>query len=219
MSNTRAHDLLLLDFGGVCLLNPVELHTKTEALLDLPPGTFTWLGPLDPSTDSLWRDMIAGDGITEREYWTMRGEEVGQTAGRLMTRSDYMRLLYEPPTPELVRPEAHEVVDKAVAAGYDVSVLTNDMRDFHGSEWELGVPFLQKVDHIVDCSDTKILKPDPRAFARAADMTGVALDRMLFVDDQPRNVEGARAVGLDALWFDIANAGDAWKEVGTRLGL
>ena len=36
---SRDHDVLLLDFGGVCLLNPVELHATTERLL-LPPLPF-----------------------------------------------------------------------------------------------------------------------------------------------------------------------------------
>ena len=218
-SGSRDHDVLLLDFGGVCLLNPVELHPTTEQLLGLEPGALDWLGPIDPSTDELWRRMIAGDGLTEREYWTQRALDVAELAGVELTRSDYMRLLYEPPRADLVRPEAERVVDRAFDAGYGVSVLTNDMRDFHGREWEHGVPFLQRVDHIVDCSDTKILKPDPRAFARAEEITGCPANRMLFVDDQPLNVEGAKAAGLDAMWFDIAHAAAAWDDVAARLGL
>lgn len=219
MPADAAFDLLLLDFGGVCLLNPVELHAKAERVLGLDTGTLTWLGPLDPGTDPLWQQMIAGDGITERQYWTMRAEEVGTMAGRPMTRAEYMTMLYDPPTPELVRPGASSVRARAVAAGYQVSVLTNDMRDFHGRTWEHGIPFLQSVDHIIDCSDTKILKPDPRAFTRAADITGVAPERTLFVDDQPINVQGAIDCGLQAMWFDIANAAQSWEAVATKLGV
>ncbi|MGI9607876.1 MAG: HAD family hydrolase, partial [Acidimicrobiales bacterium] len=138
---------------------------------------------------------------------------------REMTVRDYMTMLYDPPTPGLVRPEAVDVVERALAGGFGVSVLTNDMRAFHGREWEHGIEFLKMVDHIVDCSDTDILKPDPRAFERAAELTGVPLGRMLFVDDQPGNVEGARSVGLAAMWFDIANASSAWGEVAAVLGV
>ena len=219
MPADRPHDVLLLDFGGVCLLNPVELHAEAERLLGLEPGALTWLGPIDPSTDELWQRMIAGDGLTEREYWTQRASDVAELAGVALDRSGYMKLLYEPPRPGLVRPEAERVVEAAFAAGFGVSVLTNDMRDFHGREWEHGIPFLQQVDHVVDCSDTKILKPDPRAFARAEEIIGCPAERMLFVDDQPRNVEGARACGLDGMWFDIAHAADAWQAVADRLGL
>lgn len=219
MKQSDSIDVLLLDFGGVCLLNPVELHEKATTLLGLPSGTFDWLGPIDPDTDPLWQKMIARDGITERDYWAIRAQEVGEAAGREFTVRDYMIMLYEPPTPELIRPEAMATVKAALAAGFGVSILTNDMRAFHGREWEHGIDFLQLVDHIVDCSDTDILKPDPRAFARAEEMTGVSADRMLFIDDQPGNVEGAVSAGLDAVWFDIANARAAWAEVGERLGL
>lgn len=218
MGQSRAYDVLLLDFGGVCLLNPVELHHKAIEVLELSPGALPWLGPVDPSTDSLWRDMIAGE-LTEREYWAIRAAEVGNAAGKTFDTRDYMTMLYEPATDGLIRPEATAVSQQALAAGFGVSVLTNDMRAFHGREWEHNIDFLSMVDHIVDCSDTDILKPDPRAFSRAEEMIGVSADRMLFIDDQPRNVQGALDYGLDAMWFDIANAATSWTEVGERLGL
>ena len=219
MPSQADHDALLLDFGGVCLLNPVELHHRAETELGLAPGTFTWMGPVDPSTDELWRRMIAGDGLTERGYWAQRAAEVGEAAGRPMDTRDYMIMLYEPPTPEIVRAEATSVVEKARAAGFSMSVLTNDMRAFHGREWEHGIEFLTLADHIVDCSDTDVLKPDPRAYERAVKIVGAEPERILFVDDQPLNVEGARAAGLDAMWFDISDAAGSWQAVADRLGL
>lgn len=218
MATHREYDVLLLDFGGVCLVNPVELHDKATEVLGLASGTFDWLGPVDPTTDELWRSMIAGH-LTERDYWERRAAEVGALGGRDLDTRAYMTMLYEPATPELIRPEATSTVQEALAAGYGVSVLTNDMRAFHGREWEFDIEFLQMVDHIVDCSDTDILKPDPRAFARAEELIGVSADRMLFIDDQPGNVQGAIDYGLDAMWFDIANARSSWAAVGSRLGL
>ncbi len=219
MTRSDDYDVLLLDFGGVCLLNPVELHDKATGILGLMPGSFEWLGPIDPSTDVLWQRMVAGDGVTERDYWAIRAAEVGAAAGTDMDTRAYMTMLYEPASSDLIRPEATAVVERALAAEFGVSVLTNDMRAFHGREWEHGIDFLQMVDQIVDCSDTDILKPDPRAFERAEEMVGVSLDRMLFVDDQPGNVQGAIDAGLDAMWFDVANAAASWDEVATRLGV
>jgi putative hydrolase of the HAD superfamily len=218
-TNPRRHDALLLDLGGVCLLNPVEMHGRTEQVLGLDSGTLDWFGPVDPDTDELWRDMVEGRGLTEREYWAQRAADIGAAAGREMSLHDYMTLLYEPPGPHLIRPEAMDVVQRALAAGYGVSVLTNDMRAFHGPDWEHGMEFFDHVDHIVDCSDTGILKPDPRAFERAVEIVGVPADRLLFVDDQPLNVEGGRQSGLDAVWFDIANATSAWASIAATLGI
>ena len=64
---TRSFDVLLLDFGGVCLLNPVELHDAVEDHLHLLRGTLTWTGPLDPGADDLYRRSIEGE-ITERAW-------------------------------------------------------------------------------------------------------------------------------------------------------
>lgn len=217
--SSRPYDVLLLDFGGVCLLNPVEMHARAEAELGLPPGTIDWKGPIDPDTDPLWRRMIAGNGFSERDYWAHRANELGQTVGRAFTVADYMQLIFDPPTPEMIRPGADAVARAAIDAGIGVSVLTNDMRVFHGREWEHDVDFLQLVNHIVDCSDTGILKPDPRAFQRAVDIVDAPPERVLFVDDQPINVEGGDHFGLGTMWFDIANAEAAWRSVRERLGL
>ncbi|MYB85611.1 MAG: HAD-IA family hydrolase [Acidimicrobiaceae bacterium] len=215
----RRYDVLLLDFGGVCLLNPVELHHVTENRLGLPPGSLTWMGPLDPSTDPAWRAMIAGNGLTERDYWTNRAAELGDLAGIELSLTAYMRLMFDPPRSELVRPGAAAVAGRARAAGIGVSVLSNDLRAFHGREWERGVEFLQDVDHIIDCSDTNVFKPDPRAYERAIEIVSAPPERVLFVDDQPLNVEAAIGAGLDGRWFDIANARQAWRDIAVTLGL
>ena len=222
MTNLAAdapYEVLLLDFGGVCLVNPVELHARAEAALGLPAGTFTWLGPVAPETDPLWQEMVAGGGLSEREYWARRAADVGQAAGRELSLHQYMKILFDPPIPEMVRDEATDVVTRTRLAGYGVSILTNDMRAFHGQEWENAVDFLKLADHIVDCSDTNILKPDPRAYQRAVEIIGVEPSRVLFVDDQPLNVEGARAFGLGAVWFDVANPAASWTSVASLLGL
>lgn len=219
MPNKLSHDVLLLDFGGVCLLNPVELHSKCESELGLEPGSLTWMGPLDPATDSLWQEMVSGRGLTERQYWARRSVDVGKQAGIELDLKGYIDLLYNPPTPEIIRPEATATVEAALRAGYRVSVFTNDLRAFHGSEWASRIEFLDLVDHLIDCSDTGILKPDPAAFERAVSIVEAPPERILFVDDQPLNAEGGTRAGLDSLWFDIANAEDAWAQVADRLGI
>jgi len=218
-SRDRPFDVVLLDFGGVCLVNPVELHHRAEELLGLEPGTLDWLGPLDPATDPPWREMTIGNGLSERDYWHLRAADVGTAAGRDLSLTDYMTLLYDPPTPDIIRPEATAVTKRVLASGCGVSVLTNDMSAFHGAAWAERVPFLTLVDHVVDCSDTDILKPDPRAYRRALDILAVAPDRVLFVDDQPGNVTGAIDAGMEAMWFDIAHATESWAAVADAAGV
>jgi FMN phosphatase YigB (HAD superfamily) len=44
-------------------------------------------------------------------------------------------------------------------------------------------------------------KPDPAAYAAAAAALGVAPAQVVFVDDKPRNVQAAAAVGMHGLVF------------------
>jgi putative hydrolase of the HAD superfamily len=217
---TRDFDVLLLDFGGVCLLSPVELHHVVEAHFELEPGTFSWMGPLDPTGDDLYARSIGDGDVTERDYWTMRAAEVAEAAGVALDVRGYMNVAYDAPGDVLVRPDAVGVAERARAAGLGVSVLTNDLRAFHGDEWVNRIDFLRWVDHVVDCSYTEFLKPDQRAYRYALDVLGdVEPARILFVDDQPRNVAGADAAGLTGMWFDIADAAGSWKRVAERLGV
>lgn len=52
--------------------------------------------------------------------------------------------------------------------------------------------------------DTGLRKPDPRAYRRGAARLGHAPGSLLLVDDQPRNADGARAEGWDAVGFEGA---------------
>jgi HAD superfamily hydrolase (TIGR01509 family) len=48
------------------------------------------------------------------------------------------------------------------------------------------------------------MKPDPAVFEAALDTISRKPDQVLFIDDRPVNVEGARAAGLHALLFTSA---------------
>lgn len=189
---------LLLDFGGVVLLTPFELRARAEASLGLPPGTLSWAGPFDPSTDALWRDLQAGR-CTERAYWA------GRAAEHDLDTRGFMRHFYEPGGDHLLRAEVVALAAEVHEAGARVGILTNDLGAFHGPAWVRSIPFLSGVDALVDASVTGILKPDPRAFHAALDALGAATSEVVFVDDQPVNVDGARQVGVHAIWFDVTD--------------
>jgi putative hydrolase of the HAD superfamily len=66
---------------------------------------------------------------------------------------------------------------------------------------------LKELDSIVDGTHTHIFKLDSRAYAlacRALDLPPP--EEIVFVDDQPRNIEGGCRAGLDALQFDVTLA-------------
>lgn len=60
------------------------------------------------------------------------------------------------------------------------------------------------LEDVVVSGTEGVAKPDPRVFKLLRRRTGVALERLVFVDDRADNVEAAAACGLDALVFTDA---------------
>jgi putative hydrolase of the HAD superfamily len=48
-------------------------------------------------------------------------------------------------------------------------------------------------------SDLGLRKPDPEAFSVVAQRTGFQVSELLFFDDTPENVDGARTAGIQAV--------------------
>jgi 2-haloacid dehalogenase len=66
-------------------------------------------------------------------------------------------------------------------------------------------PFLARFDQILTSFDLGRLKADPGTFPVVLDALHRRADACLFVDDNPRNVEAARAAGIDGIVFQSAD--------------
>jgi len=210
---------LLLDFGAVISVSVFERHRETEMLLGLPPGSLTWMGPLAPATDPLWQAMQR-DEITEREYWAARARELGTSVGeadwdvlRMLTR------LRQVDPNAIIRPEVERLIHAARAQGIKVGILSNDLELFYGKELLSKMDVLQEIGTIVDASHSGILKPAPRAYELAIEAMQLAPEKILFVDDQFRNIAGAVKAGLQTHHFDLRDVCGQVSAIAARLGV
>jgi putative hydrolase of the HAD superfamily len=216
MINQRA---LILDFGGVVTRTMFETHAETERALGLKPGTLTWKGPFDPSTDPLWVSMQNRE-ITERDYWMARTRETGALIGE--DWPDMMSFVKRArgADPALVmRPEARDAIRKAKAAGIRLAILSNELDLFYGAEFRKSFPLIDLFDVIVDATYTNILKPDPRAYETVLTELGLPRENCVFVDDQKKNIEGSAAVGLPYVHFDVTRPAESYATALSMLGL
>jgi putative hydrolase of the HAD superfamily len=209
---------LVLDFGCIVTKSVFELPEAVAGAFGLPPGAFPWRGPLDPATDDLWVAMQR-DELTEREYWARRAAQIGELAQRPLDTRQFMVGIYEAAGPDGFRPEIDPLVADARRAGMKIGILTNELELFHGRGFIDTLPLLQTADAFVDATRTGILKPDPRAYAAVANALDLPPDRVLFVDDQPRNVAGARRIGMHAVHLRIEDVAGSIAEVRAALGL
>jgi len=218
MSHSRK--LLLLDFGAVISKTIFETHGHTEKVLGLAPGTLTWLGPIDPSTDPLWRDMVA-DKITERNYWEQRATEVGTMIGETNWQpAQLLRRARDGMSADMItRSGSLALVHAAKQGGKSVGILSNELALFFGKNWRSELPIFGLMDDVIDASFGGALKPAPEAYQRAIDAFACKAEEIVFVDDQHRNVVGAQEVGMHAVHFDVCAPEKSFRQAAELLGV
>lgn len=210
---------LVLDFGGVISRTLFETHDITERALGLATGTLTWCGPFDPASDPLWRDMQA-DRISERDYWLARTREVGRLVGEAWDRMEtFVQRARATDVDAVIRPEAVDAIRRAKAAGCKLAVLSNELDLFYGADFRARLPLLALFDVIADATYTQVLKPDPRAYALCLEQLGLPPAACVFVDDQARNIDGARRAGMQVVHFDVAQPAASYRQALALLGL
>jgi putative hydrolase of the HAD superfamily len=98
-----------------------------------------------------------------------------------------------------VVPEALAAVREVRAAGVPVALATN-ATDILDTDLDL-LGLASEVDVVVNSSTVGHAKPSPDFFAVCCESVGVEARQCLFVDDDDRNVRGARAAGLAAFRY------------------
>lgn len=210
---------LILDFGGVVTRTLFETHSVTEKALGLAAGTLDWQGPFDTSTDPLWVSMQNRE-ITERDYWLTRAKEVGALVGEDWNdMQTFVRRARGADADLVLRPEARDAILKTKQAGLKLAILSNELDLFYGVEFRKRFPLIELFDVIVDATYTKILKPDPRSYELVLAELDLAKEACVFVDDQKKNIEGAEAVGLPNVHFDVTQPAAGYARALAMLGL
>lgn len=210
---------LLLDFGCVVSVSPFERHRDSERLLGLEPGSIAWLGPVAPETDRLWQAMQR-DEITERDYWRARAREVGESIGEADWDVTTLLTRTRPSDPStIVRPEMRHLIGAARKRGVRLGILSNELELFYGADLVRRMRVLEHFDAVVDATHTRVLKPDPRAYALALEALAIPAGEVLFVDDQLRNIVGASKAGLQTQLFELRDVPGSIGSILARLRL
>jgi putative hydrolase of the HAD superfamily len=210
---------LLLDIGGVVHNTGVRMVERLARREPAMRTVIEGIGGIASDRDELWQQMLRRQ-IGERDYWAQRAAELGAAVGETWDTRALMDRFYQLPEHEWLCAPTIELMTDAKAAGLRVGALTNDMTAFHGPEWVARQEHLKLFDVIVDASLTGVMKPDPSAFRGGADALGVPAEQIVFLDDMPWNIEGARQAGMTAVrvpWDDPVPAIDTAREL-LRLG-
>jgi len=188
---------IAFDFGGVLVR-----RISDEYLCHM-----AYAAGADPArfVPALWRHRNGFDSgeLDARSYWRSVLDEAGVDAAHrngdeahtisLLTRLDALGW-------SAIRPGMVRWVSALEAAGYRRLIISNMAVE----TYELAIrtlPIHSCFERVVLSGVLGINKPDRRIFETAVAETGVLPEQILFIDDLPHNVEGARTAGLKAVQF------------------
>jgi 2-haloacid dehalogenase len=93
-----------------------------------------------------------------------------------------------------------QVLDELHAAGVRLIALTNwSAETFHYAEQRFG--FLEKFEGVLVSGKENLMKPEPEIFQLLLRRYALDPSRTLFIDDVQKNVDAAKAQGMQALRF------------------
>lgn len=167
-----------------------------------------------------WADEFSSQAETEsfmsridflaRNLRGDNGERFADMAQELEDPDDQRRLAAYVPnyakTVEGAVAGTWDILDALKAKGVPVHAITN----WSAETWPEGLkshPRLGEVfGTLVISGEEGMIKPDSRIFEMLCERAGVAPSDCVFIDDSPKNVDGAKAAGWDAIHFTGAEA-------------
>lgn len=181
-----------------------------------------------------FRELIADD--TERARFLAEicspAWNLEQDRGRSWEDAEAELIALHPDKADLIRayrrhwlkmvPYAFEdmvaILRDLIARGVDVTLLTNWAADTF-AEAEPLFDFLRETRGVTVSGRLKLIKPDRALFEHHAERFGLDPAKTLFIDDNAKNVEGAKAAGWQAIRFTSAkDLLDALHDAGIMAG-
>ena len=197
-------DVILFDIGGVLLTNSWDIRERAavarsfhlnEADLQSRHAEIAELWERGATTMSAYLDVVVFH------------------EPRSFSRDEFVAAMLD--QSKLLPDSALSILKGLVASGqYLIGSLNNEARELN--EYRLKAFGLRAcLDVALSSCYLGLRKPDLAIYRRAIDIVGRPPERILFIDDRPENVAGARDAGIVALRY---SGSDALRRDLVRLG-
>lgn len=187
-------DAVIFDYGRVLSEWPTPAELQEFARL---------VGVSEPPFFQIYsdtRDEYDCGRHDSHQHW----QNFAAAAGISLSRQHVERILeYETRMWVRANPQALELVRDIKAQGMRAAILSNMPHDLL-ADLRRHFDWLDEFEVQIWSCDHGVIKPDPAIYRICLDALGCEPQRTLFFDDRPRNVEGARAVGMHAHVFASA---------------
>lgn len=182
--------MILFDVGGVLLTNSWDVKERAQVAAQFH---------LDAADFQARHAEIA-------ELWERGGLNMGTYLDvtvfhqpRSFSRDEFVASMLDR---SMLLPDGAMGILKELAAGgeYLLGSLNNEARELNEYRFK-AFGLRDYFDIALTSCYVGLRKPDPAMYQRAIDIVGGPPERILFVDDRPENVAGAKDAGITALRF------------------
>jgi glucose-1-phosphatase len=114
--------------------------------------------------------------------------------------------------------KTHELIKK-LDGKHKIGLLTNHYLKMLEHSMKKGMVPDIKYDCVITSYDTGFRKPEIEIYKIATEKSGTLIEEILFIDDRPEFIEGAKKAGWQTVWFDMNNKEKSIKEIEKLLGV
>jgi putative hydrolase of the HAD superfamily len=135
--------------------------------------------------------------MTESAFLSDLGAELAVRTGHEVTLHGFGERYFEHlhPNEPLI-----EYMRTLRGRGYRMAICTNNVREWEPL-WRAMLPVDEIFHVVVDSGFVGMRKPEPQIYELTLQRLGVQPDQALLVDDIELNCDGARELGMRAVWF------------------
>lgn len=199
-------DVVIFDYGRVLSQSPTTAELQEFAEL---------VGVSEPPFFQIYsdtRDEYDCGRFTCHEHW----QHFAATAGVALAPEHVARIVeFENRMWVRANPAVLELVREIRKLGMRTAILSNMPLDLL-EELRTAFAWLDEFDVQIWSCHHGVIKPGAAIHRICLEALGCEPHRALFFDDRPRNVEGARAVGMEAYVFESAEQAAAIVRAGVR---
>jgi epoxide hydrolase-like predicted phosphatase len=135
--------------------------------------------------------------MTEASFLRALGDELSDRFGRPVRMEGFGEHFFEhlQPNPQMI-----EYMRALRERGYRLAICTNNIREWE-ARWRAMLPIDEIFDVVVDSAFVGTRKPEPEIYELTIERLSVAPQAALLIDDVELNCQGARELGIHAVWF------------------
>ena len=188
---------LFFDFGGVFTYSPISAIAEYAQQVNADPMVLGALvfGDYGKDTDHSWHKLERGEISFEQA-----ANEIAAAAKQAGFEIDLIEAFSTMgvESQDLVRSDMVDKSKKLKAEGYQMAMITNNIREY-SAMWRKLFEVEDIFEHIIDSSQEGMRKPNPDIYHLAMERVGVKPENSLFLDDLEVNVNAAMQVGMQSI--------------------